>query len=128
MAWLSGNSTNAQMVDEALRMFDFDHFTVNELASDVRDSDVRHHPRTGTILFRNDGCHVVDKDHEHNSIKDHAFEYNSHEDSENVTYYQKSNFFISKTPNAPEQTSQPVVATSRFLSIQITVPKYLHYA
>lgn len=38
MAWLSGNSTNAQMVDEALTMFDFDHFTVNELASDVRDS------------------------------------------------------------------------------------------
>ena len=91
-------------------------------------------PAQVLYFFRNDGCHIVDNDYEHNSIESHAFESNSHEDSKKATFYQKCNFFISKTPNAPEQTSQPVVATSknchnqkRFINLNHS-DQDLHYA
>ena len=36
--WLERNSMDTDMTDEVLRLFDFDHFTIEELVSDVRKS------------------------------------------------------------------------------------------
>ena len=38
--WLSVNSVEAEVKEEFLQTLDFDHFTIKELASDVRKSEL----------------------------------------------------------------------------------------
>ena len=40
LTWLSANSMKAEKKKEVLEMFDFDHFSVGDLASDVKDSSL----------------------------------------------------------------------------------------
>ena len=40
VTWLSVNSVDAEVKEEFLRTLDFDHFTIKELASDVRKSEL----------------------------------------------------------------------------------------